>query len=271
MLGHLEWEDGNPLIGVVVHTHDKYADLLERSLKSILAQTVPKELMEVTVMHDGPVEKQTEEVCFDILGKEVMRSRLLGTHRKYGYYTIPSNYAIVHSEAAYIAFLDADNEYLPDHLSHSLKALRLPSTLDGWPHFTYTRRKYVRDEGADESLPEGDSPFVPWGEEAIARLWSDPRNNFIDTSDIVASRSVFYELAERTGQMWNTQARRFGDYELMGRMARCGFRGRGLNLITTVYHWHGRNLQLTRSPVEGDVAVLPQHEFNKYLDEGKFK
>ena len=131
---------------------------------------------------------------------------------------------------------------------------------DNWPDFVYGRREYVLDEGAPtharsgEKLYVGESPLQEMNEFAMKRLASSPLNDFIDTSDTLITRGAFWMLAQSTGFMWNTDYRRFGDWELFTRgVFYGGWRGKAVDRVVQRYHWTGSNLQLTRPVNETPV------------------
>jgi len=264
----LHWEGRGPLVTAIVRTHKEYAGFLPRALKSVLGQSIPLDHLEILIGHDGPDDDETVQVCKDTLGHVECNSRMFSTPRHHGYYCVPTNFAILAAEAPYLAFLDADNEWGRDHLKHLVTALRIPEPGKGWAHFAYTRRLYVRDEGAEGELPTGPSPLVEWDPH---RLLHGPEYNYIDSSDLMIPRSVLYQLSTYSGQMWNVSVRRFGDWELVSRMAEWGLRGRAVDSVSNIYHWHGKNLQVTRSPDEGDVVVVPDEQYDKLKREGKIR
>lgn len=266
----MKHHDEIPLVTVILRTHDEYLGFVERSLRSIYKQDLLPTLYEVVIAHDGePSEEFAQRI--EELGRECPTSlRMCWPERKYGYYAMSSNLATIHAYGHYIAYLDADNEWKFNHLSTLLEALRQPDPEDGWAHFAYTRREYVRDEGAPEDLPEGPSPLVPWNQVTVENLTLSPQNNFIDSSDFMVARSVLYELAERTGKIWDESRRRFGDWELICRFAQCGFRGRALDQLTHIYHWHAGNLQHTRGVAE-DMTPMPLEYFEGMREAGFIK
>jgi hypothetical protein len=163
-----------------------------------------------------------------------------------------------------------DNEFKPEHLEGLLDAIRVPHPETGWPHFVYSRREYVKDEGAkDAKLPEGASPLREWNDKHRKMLHASAMNNFVDTGDFLISRGAMYELAERTGCMWNTELRRFGDWELMCRLDRAGFRGQAVDQVSHIYHWTGDNLQTNRK--SENMVTLPADVYERMVQQGLIK
>lgn len=242
--------DGWPVVTAVVNTY-KRPVLLARALNSILAQDF-KLPWELIVVHDGPIDGETTAVYdkyLELFEQRGIRANFTDTEECSGYQCVPKNIAIQYAEGDYIAYLDDDNEWTPDHLTVLHAAIEEGTV---WPDFTYGRREYVLDSPPEEGLklPEGPSPFIPFDHTAAARLAS-PSTNFIDTSDALIAKGALWRLFVSTGSMWNEKLRRFGDWELFARgVVYGGWRGIGVNRIVQRYHWHGANLQLTRPLAE---------------------
>lgn len=254
-------EDYWPRTSVVISTYQR-PQLLARALRSVLAQDDTD--FEVIVVHDGPDDScDTREV----IEYASMKFEDRGIYLNYielgensGYQCVPKNIGIHAAHGDYIAFLDDDNEFTPDHISVLAAAMEEG---DVWPDFTYGRRTYVRDEGAPDDVVVGDSPLVEWTEQSVQRLGAAARFNFIDTSDVMIARGALWRLHVTTGSMWNESMRRFGDWELMTRGAYySGWRGKAVDRIVNIYHWTGTNLQLTR-PVNETPIPLTAEQYDE--------
>jgi glycosyltransferase involved in cell wall biosynthesis len=251
-----------PLVSVVLRTWEEQRKYLARSIPSILAQDLGAADMELLVCCDGPTSGETDEELNHLLADCGLRTRILCTEEHTGYYCVSSNMGIIMSKAPFVAFLDADNEWKPEHLSGLLAAILAPDP-DFWlPAFVYSRQFYVRDEGASEKLSVGPGRFVEWTRPNIAHSAANSANGFVDGSSLLVARSAFYYLAECTGTMWNPNCRRFGDWELVHRMANMGIRGRAVDQLTNLYHWTGENLQTQRRP-HGDLIPLSPQEYDR--------
>lgn len=245
-----------PTVSVIVNTH-KRSDMLARALDSVLTQVYKD--FEVVVVHDGPPDEETLKMCGE--GGEYWTKfveaghdfQWLSTDECSGYQCVPKNVALARARGDYIAFLDDDNEFLPHHLQVLMGAM-----LEGlvWPDFAYARWEYVKDEGyVNEELKEGPTPFQPWDEFALRRLASSPMANFIDTSSFIAAKGAYWRLYATTEQWWNESYRRFGDWELLTRAVYfADWRGKAVDEVTMRYHWHGKNVQLTRAANEQVVG-----------------
>lgn len=260
-----------PHISAIVncHNHPKTPRLLKRALDSIAAQQLNPDLRwEVVVVCDGKPDDAIVEVVkgfsdeddnFVVASGTRPHLTFFGTDEASGYQCYPKNTAIVHqSKGEYISFLDYDNEWTPQHLQVLYDAM-----IEGvvWPDFTYGRRKYVVDGecdstvklpgGQEVTLAERETPLIEWTNEAVQMLAHGPMYNFVDTSDFMIARGALWRLQVATGRLWNEEMRRFADWELITRGAHfAGLRGKAVDAVVQIYHWHGDNVQLTRAATE---------------------
>jgi glycosyltransferase involved in cell wall biosynthesis len=212
-----------PVVTAIVNTYERPTKL-RSALSSVLAQDFSD--FEVIVIHDGPSSARTKHVCEEFAEKFTARSipfQHVATSENSGYQCTPKNVATWMARGDYIAYLDDDNEWTPDHLSVLLHAIEEEHK---WPDFTYGRREYRFANGyTSDKLRTGPSPFVPFEKEALERMSASPMANFIDTS--------------------------FGDWEFFSRgIFFSGWRGKAVDKVVQYYYWHGENIQLTRPAKE---------------------
>ena len=257
------YDGATPLVSIILVAHEGDAKYLPRALGSIAAQDLDPSSMEVLIAFDGDPSEQAWAYIEDA-PRPHCPVQVLGTKDHTGYYTIPRNRATAFARGLYIYNMDADNEIAPTHLSGLLAAIRVPDPQEGWPHFVYSRREYIKDPECSREVPVGSSPLVPWTPENCSAL---PQKNFLDTGDVLIGKSVLYELAERTGFIWNTELRRFADWDLAVRLMKNGFRGKAVDQITNLYHWTGGNLQLTRAL--SDMVVIPESMYEELKKRGQ--
>ena len=244
ILSYPEW----PCVSAIVNTFER-PELLERALESVLRQSFGD--FEVLVIHDGPPDQATLGVCevfATLFEARNIAYRFVALEENSGYQCVPKNVATWHARGDYIAYLDDDNEWTDDHLEILVDAIEEGDT---WPDFVYGRREYVYDKGfvppKGHKLPKGPTKFVPWTDEAKQRLATSPSNNFIDTSDMLIAKGALWRLDMATESMWNESLRRFADWELITRGTFfSGWQGKGVDAVVQRYHWHGKNIQLTR-------------------------
>lgn len=256
-----EW----PTVTAIINTY-KRASLLSRALASVFRQTYDD--FEVLVIHDGEPDVETSKVCADyeeMFARREIKFVFMGLEENSGYQCVPKNVGVVHAKGDYIAYLDDDNEWTSDHLEVLVAAIEEGDGV--WPEFVYGRRLYVADDGTPDNLKKlvGESPFTPITEDTMRGLAASPLNNFIDTSDTLISRGALWLLHETTGTMWNENSRRFGDWELFTRaLFYGGWRGKPIDKVVQVYHWHGGNLQHTR-PVNEIPTMQRVHAQEKLI------
>lgn len=278
---------GGPLVTAQIMTHSGDREFLPRAFASVLAQDLPKELLRIQVVHDGPLDPESAEdrafltTLNTFADDSGCDATFFATERKYGYYCVPRAGALAAITTPYIAFLDGDNEWAPGHLSGLLTEIRTSRGAEGWPHFVYSRREYIRDhEDLPARCPSGPSPLVEWTKEARKSLLSGPTHNFIDTGDMLWSTAALFRLSAVTGCSWNHECRRFGDWDLVCRAIAAKFRGRAVDQITNLYHWTGKNVQLTRAAtgqdhggqvVDDGVVALPVAMYEELIKRGWIK
>lgn len=222
-----------PKVSVIISTY-KRPEMLKRALKSCLAQTFRD--FEVIVVDDG--SDTAGGPCMELLPEfEEAGIRLIGMNlpENSGYQSVPKNVGIGYAHGSYIAYLDDDNEFDPDHLE-SLVAEIEKMGCDA----VYSRWRY-RGDGPNSGK---DSPYCQMNHASALGLTQTPMANFIDTSSILHSKASFVALLGE--KVWNHEVRRFGDWELAARSITAGVRWRGLDKVTFTYWWHGENLQITR-------------------------
>lgn len=254
-----------PDITVIVAAYNGDAQYLPRACASLEAQEFQD--FEVIIAFDGPPDEKAEAI-FESLNQFDLDIRVIAGPEQTGYYCIPRNYAIPLARGHYIINLDADNEFDTDHLAALIEEIREVGPDGQTPDMTYTRREYVVDPEADpDKHITGESPLTLPTPQRIMGLHKSPYNNFIDTSEFLIAKSVLYELAEKTGVIWNPECRRFGDWELMTRLFGIGIRARAVDQASLIYHWTGKNLQTTRNI--SDVDFIPAQLYEKLKEEGK--
>lgn len=237
-----------PIVSVVISTYER-AGYLDRALASVQAQTYKN--YEIIIVHDGPAPEDVVAVCskwHDKFAENATTLTLVSLDENSGYQCVPKNTGTWLARGDYIAYLDDDNEWLPEHLEALVAEIEAGHD---WPDFVYGRRYYKIDEGytPDKTLNirEGELKFIQWTPESQAMLDEGPTYNFIDSSDLLIGKGALWRCFLATGKMWNEELRRFADWELIVRGSRfSGWRGRGVDKTLSIYHWHGKNIQITR-------------------------
>jgi len=103
-----------PVVSVIIPTYNR-AGLLPRALRSALQQTMTD--LEVIVLDDGSTD-QTREVVV-----EFADPRIRHFSRPHRGVAAARNEALLYARASLIAFLDSDDEWVPDKLDRQLRHL----------------------------------------------------------------------------------------------------------------------------------------------------
>lgn len=148
------------LVATIVATYDR-PQLLVRAVRSALAQTMTDQV--VVVVDDGaglPDLPDDERLVAVSLSRNIGRAGVV------------RNVGIALSHSTYLAFLDDDNEWRPDHLALALEALGRDVDL------AYTGMERVHPNGT-----RLDVLSRPFDRRALAE------QSFVDTSCVVARRA----------------------------------------------------------------------------------
>ncbi len=246
--------DAYPAISVVVSTYNR-PRRLATALQSILDQDYTD--YEVWMVDDCSPDMDAMTALveewgprFEARGNQFWPVRL---GENSGYQCRPKNVGISMSNGDFIAYLDDDNIWLPDHLSTLMDTI-LTKDVD----MVYSGRRYINHTDRDD-LPTGDFHAKEYDVEAIHK------GNYIDTSDILHTKGGAYIMANMEGHFWDESLTRFGDWNFVWRWGLVGLSAAPDPHITTEYHWHGDNLQLTR-PVQESPVSVPVRQLGDLID-----
>lgn len=178
------------LVATVIATHRR-PDELRAAVRSALDQTVRDQV--VVVVDDGAGLPELPEDP---------RLFAVSLSRNTGVAGIVRNVGIRLSRSRYVAFLDDDNRWEPDHLERALAALRAPGGPDG----VYTALRRLLPDGT-----ERDVLSVPFDRRRAAR------ESFLDTNAFVArrTRALHFSRLRRTPEVLPRE-----DWELVHRYSR---------------------------------------------------
>ena len=115
----------NPTVSVIIPTYNR-AHLISRAIKSVLNQTYQD--FEVIVVDDGSTDN-TEEVIKEFQKKDERIKYVRHEKNKGG--SAARNTGIKAARGAYIAFLDSDDEWLPEKLKKQMKFFKNASPEGG--------------------------------------------------------------------------------------------------------------------------------------------
>ncbi|MER6470823.1 glycosyltransferase family 2 protein [Streptomyces collinus] len=178
------------LVATVIATHRR-PDELRAAVRSALAQTVRDQVVVVVDDGAGLPELPDDPRLFAV-----------SLARNTGVAGVVRNVGIRLTRSRYVAFLDDDNLWEPDHLERALAVLESPGGPDG----VYTALRRVLPDGT-----ERDVLSVPFDRRRAAR------ESFLDTNAFVArrTRALRFSRLRRTPEVMPRE-----DWELVHRYSR---------------------------------------------------
>lgn len=191
----------NPLVSVIVGVYNKERFVGE-CLRSVLAQTYPH--FELIVVDDA----STDGSLADIEKIHDHRLRLIKRTENSRHPGIPRNQGLELAQGDYIAFLDADDLWLPEKLETQL------AYMHEHPEYPFTHtRCWVIDENGKELYLRHDGRYPPNGDCLLPLM----RHCFICTSSVMMRA----ELQKRVGLFSEERCFNSGqDYEFFVRCAK---------------------------------------------------
>jgi glycosyltransferase involved in cell wall biosynthesis len=178
------------LVATVIATHRR-PEALCAAVRSALDQTVRDQVVIVVDDGAGLPELPDDPRLFAV-----------SLTRNTGVAGVVRNVGIRLTRSRYVAFLDDDNLWEPDHLERALAVLEPPGGPDG----VYTALRRLRPDGTEHDILS-----VPFDRRHAAR------ESFLDTNAFVArrNRSLYFSRLRRTPQVLPRE-----DWELLYRYGR---------------------------------------------------
>ncbi len=244
-----------PKVSVVISTYNR-PQMLDKALESVLAQELKD--YEVIVVDDCSTDMDSVHAVlqkkhgeFEKIGVELFALRL---GENSGYQCMPKNRGIEHSSGDYIAYLDDDNTWRPNHLAVLVEAIEADLSTD----LVYSRQCYryehdglrdkLKERFGREVYPIGDGAGTPWNPNLLSQM------NYVDTSSMLHSKGAFWRLVRESGYGWDESLRRFGDWNFVWRWAVYGMTGKLVDVVTMDYLIHEGSVQISRPPLEVPVC-----------------
>lgn len=220
------------MISIVMSTHNR-ADRLSKAVDSVLNQTYPD--WELVIVDDASTDN-TEQMVKSYSDPRIV---YIKRAKNWGNDTKPKNEGIMASKGEYVALLDDDNHYRPDHLSVLLNAIQKDPKLD----VVYGDRWLIDETHRIPSQVGVCSDYLP------ALLM---KRNYIDTSDVLIKRQALFDVGG-----FDERYKKYIDWNLWVRMCKMGKKFKHVPLLITDYHLHESMKSLTvkdRTP-EGSASV----------------
>lgn len=194
-----------PKVSVVIPLYNK-APFIERALHSVLSQTIQD--FEIIVVNDGSQDGG------EILVRDFKDSRILLINQKNQGVSAARNHGIDVARSELVAFLDADDEWLPDFLETILRMR------EKWPDAgMYSTTWYYQDEKSNTRTLRK-TPKVPTNWEGIVPSTLESAAYALDNSfpgcasSIAVPRKIFCEVGK-----FNEDAIIWEDPDMWGKIA----------------------------------------------------
>jgi len=215
----------NPKVSIIIPTYNR-AELLPRTIKSVLNQTLKD--FELIIVDDGSTDN-TKEVVEEIQKKD-KRIRYIRLDKNSGAPAHPKNVGIQNAKGDYIAFLDDDDEWLPEKLEKQIEL------------FKNSQKKNLGFVGCntlviDEQKNKKYEYKMPKYKNVFQRLFGA---NFIRSlGNVIVKRNVFREVG-----LFDENLKYADDTDMWIRIAQ-KYDFDFVNESLFKYHWHGGNIMKT--------------------------
>ena len=185
------------LVSVIIPTY-KRPDGLERAIKSVMAQTYGN--IEIIVVDDNDADSNARTATSEIMYQYKNDPRIhyeLHPHNKGG--AEARNTGLKHAKGSYIAFLDNDDEFLPDKLSKEVGVLKESKATIG---FVMSEMVYYYENGTKKTTNRA-CLFDKRVPQLKAHLLKYAGNGFVGTPTFLFKKSVldsvggFYPISIR--------------------------------------------------------------------------
>ena len=231
-----------PLVSVILPTYN-CAAFLPHSIGSILAQTYNS--YEIIVVDDGSTDNTKE-----VLNSFIQRIKYVQLEQNRG---LPAtrNIGIRSAQGTYIAFIDADDLWIPEKLQTDIEYF------DKHPDISMVYSKHINIDEKGCVLDGGPKIRLPSGNIFI-QLFSE--QNFIIPSSVVVRNNVFQTTGLFDEQLFNCQ-----DWDMWLRIA-FYFNVAGINKTLVKYRHNPHSLSKNRSNVLKYQKIVIDKTYNNFKD-----
>ncbi len=209
-----------PTISVIITTYNR-PKFLQRSLDSVLNQTFRD--FEIIIVDDCSISPINPK----ILEKDKNRITIKRLPWHTGFHMRPKNIGIMYARGAYIAYLDDDDVFLPNHLQVLYKAI-----VENKADVVYGDRVY-KSTDPNEKRYMGKMSY----DFDLAKL---KKGNYIATSDIMHTIEAIDDVG-----FWSIFWKKKPDWFLMLKFGEAGKKIIHVPEILTEYWWHDNNYTST--------------------------
>lgn len=215
---HIRLTEGNPLVTVLIPTHNRAGLLISRSLPSVLSQTY--ENLEVIICAHGCTDETLAQVG-EIPDKrlrvlEVPRENLGYPETLENHWLVgpvrPLNAGTKLARGDYLAIIGDDDEWVPDHIESSVRELQRTRSewVSSWSREINATGEETLIRGSDEGgavigpvatwVYAAHLRFAKWNIHSWRKSWNRP--NDIDMARRLLKIGVRHATLPRVGAIW---------------------------------------------------------------------
>jgi glycosyltransferase involved in cell wall biosynthesis len=209
------------LISVIIPCYNS-SSTIGRAIASVLNQTVSE--IEIIVVDDASIDSDLTKKCIDDFNDSRVRF-FLHEINKNG--SAARNTGVLNSVGEYISFLDADDEWYPEHLEQSLNYFK---ELSSDKQIIYSKSLIKTGTFQDIVLP---ARAVNSDEHLSDYLFCN--NGFIQTS------SLFMLTSSMRINLFNEELIRHQDYDLVLRLESNGYQFSLCDNVGVIIHWENND------------------------------
>lgn len=237
-----------PKVSVIIPTYNR-ANLLPRAIKSVLNQTYKD--FELIIVDDGSTDN-TKKVVEEFQKKDPRIKYIW--QKNSGGEARPRNMGIRHSKGEYIAFLDSDDEWLPEKLEKQVKLLNG----DKKTGLVYTNAKILRNSKYSEKTIF--ELINPKRGIIYKDLFLNRDRHFIPTLTVIVRKNIF----EKVGY-FDEKLKFAPDYDLWLRIAKHTYVDY-IDEVLAIYYIHDSNISKNREGMQRCLIQVKEKFLNENLE-----
>lgn len=234
--------DYSPLVSIVLPTYN-CAEYLPCSIGSILAQTYNS--YETIVIDDGSID-----ITKEVLSPFMQKIKYIKLGKNKGLPTV-RNVGIQAAQGKYIAFIDADDIWLPEKLSNGIEFLETN------PEFSMVYSRHVNIDNMGNTIDECSKRQLPSGN-IFTQLFTE--QNFIITSSVLVLKKVFDTVGLFDTKLFNCQ-----DWDMWLRIA-FYFKVASIDKVLVKYRHNPRSLSKDRNNVLKYQKIIIDKTYNEFKE-----
>ena len=234
--------DNLPLVSIILPTYN-CAAFLSHSIGTILSQTYNS--YEIIVIDDGSTDN-TKEVLYPFM----QRIKYIRLEQNKGLPTA-RNIGVRSAQGKYIAFIDADDLWLPEKLQTDIEYF------ETHPEVSMVYSKHINIDEKGDDLNGNTKRQLPSGN-IFLQLFSE--QNFVISSSVVVRKEVFETTGLFDEQLVNCQ-----DWDMWLRIA-FHFKVAGINKPLVKYRHNPHSLSKNRNNVLKYQKMVIDKIYNKFKD-----